>query len=174
MRLKMGSLSWRDRSITAPAVVAGQLVRGGDGLAEAEAPRLSESKSDARDPTGEGESSSNLAPTLEPTSRLLLLLLFRLLLQLMDGKRDEPKKALPPDDAWLMDAGENGLPGNAKASSEPKNVLLIDVGDSLSDEGGEGESAVEPPLPSWGKLKTARPEINQTKPPFDAFDSPLG
>jgi hypothetical protein len=42
--------------------------------------------------------------------------------------------------------GENGLPGYM--SSEKK--VLIEVGDSLNDDGGDGESAVDPlpPIPT--------------------------
>jgi len=55
--------------------------------------------------------------------------------------------ALPnPDDEDEGPIGENGLPGNM--SSEKK--VLIEVGDSLNDDGGDGESAVDPlpPIPT--------------------------
>ena len=51
--------------------------------------------------------------------------------------------------------GENGLPGNM--SSEKK--VLIEVGDSLSDDGGDGESAVDPLppiIPPAGRVNLPR------------------
>lgn len=77
----------------------------------------------------------------------MLLLRWPVFLEVViDGKRLDPKKA-----ADELDDGENGLLWKPKVSSDPKKVPLIDVGDSLSDDGGDGESAVDP-LPSAGRL----------------------
>ena len=117
-------------------------------------PKLSESRSEASEPTGEGESNSDrnlllLPPPppeelddvddeVETSGRLneyeLLLLLLKI-----GGAKSLPKRKA--DAACSPDViGENGLAGNK--SSEKK--VFIDVGDSLSEDGGDGESAVDP------------------------------
>ena len=62
--------------------------------------------------------------------------------------------ALPNPDDNDGPIGENGLPGNM--SSEKK--VLIEVGDSLNDDGGDGESAVDPlpPIPTAGRVNLPR------------------
>lgn len=72
---------------------------------------------------------------------------------------DAPKRnadAFPNPDEDGGPMGENGLPGNM--SSEKK--VLIEVGDSLNDDGGDGESAVDPlphmPTPPAGSVNLPR------------------
>lgn len=156
MRLKMGSRRARDVSI-------GLDIDGG-GLVPPELlllllllppPRLNESKSDAKEPTGEGESSSNLL--LFVSGRLNCPEdAYEVFIPELENNGDTKSFEAPNKKADALFKpvviGENGFPGNI--SSEKK--VFIEVGDSLNDDGGDGESAVDPLLVAAGSVNLAR------------------